>query len=296
MGIMGHGIAQVTAEAGLQVVCVDSSAAAVEKGVSSMRSSLLKVGTKRADKRGADGDAGAAGAAFAEKVMGRVHAGTDMGALSDCDVVIEAVVETLDAKKALFSTLGGLVGPATVLASNTSSLPIGAMAPSSGRPGRFLGLHFFSPVQVMPLLEVVRGSETEEAVFAQGMAFAQAIGKTAVACVDTPGFIVNRLLVPYLAQAIAMVERGHGSVKDVDNAMKLGAGYPMGPLTLADYVGLDTCLFILQGWVRDYPNEPAFFVPKLLEQLVAQGHFGRKSGQGFYTWSGAKPGDVAYSP
>jgi 3-hydroxyacyl-CoA dehydrogenase len=282
MGIMGHGIAQTAAESGLQVVSVDQNAAAVEKGLKAMRESLVKIGSKKGN-----------GEAYAAEVLSRHTSSTSLSAVRDCDVVIEAVVENLEVKKALFRALGQECGAGTVLASNTSSLPITAMAEASGRPRRFLGLHFFSPVQVMGLVEVVRTSQTDGAVVEAGRALAKKMGKTAVTCKDTPGFIVNRLLVPYLAQAIALLERGDAGVEDIDSGMKLGAGHPMGPLMLADYVGLDTCLFILQGWVRDHPAEKAFFVPKLLEAMVKDGRLGRKSGAGFYKWQGAKAVAVA---
>lgn len=221
-------------------------------------------------------------------VLGRISTATDRGALADCDLVIEAIVENLDVKKELYTDLGRIVKPSGILATNTSSLNVGDMIEASGRGDKLVGLHYFNPVQIMQLVEVVRTDVTSTETFDAAMAFAQAQGKTAVACTDTPGFIVNRLLVPYMAQAIALFDRGVGSKADIDKAMQLGCGYPMGPLTLADYVGLDTCLFILQGWVQQFPEDPAFFVPPLLESMVAEGKLGRKSGQGFYTWKGNK--------
>jgi 3-hydroxyacyl-CoA dehydrogenase len=202
--------------------------------------------------------------------------------------VIEAIVEDLDVKKSLFAKLGGLCKEGTILASNTSSFPIMEMAEASGRADRVVGLHFFNPVQLMRLVEVVRTDATSEDAFASARAFGEAVGKTPVACKDTPGFVVNRLLVPYMTQALLMLERGDASKEDIDAAMQFGCGYPMGPLTLTDYVGLDTTLSILQGWVERYPDEPAFAIPAILEQKVAEGKLGRKTGEGFYKWEGDK--------
>ena len=220
--------------------------------------------------------------------VGRITTATDRGALADCDLVIEAIVENLDVKKELYADLGAIVKPSGILATNTSSLNVGDMIDACGRGDKLVGLHYFNPVQVMQLVEVVRTEATSDEAFNAAMAFASAQGKAAVACTDTPGFIVNRLLVPYMAQAIALYSRGVGSKADIDKAMQLGAGYPMGPLTLGDYGGLDTCLFILEGWVKEFPDEPAFFVPPMLRSMVEEGKLGRKSGQGFYKWEGNK--------
>ena len=162
------------------------------------------------------------------------------------------------------------------------------MAEASGRPSRFVGLHFFNPVQLMRLVEVVRTDATDPEVFAAARAFGEAVGKAPVACKDTPGFVVNRLLVPYMSQALLMLDRGDATKEDIDTAMQFGCGHPMGPITLTDYVGLDTTLSILKGWVDKYPNEPAFVIPPILERKVAEGKLGRKSGEGFYTWEGDK--------
>jgi 3-hydroxyacyl-CoA dehydrogenase len=202
--------------------------------------------------------------------------------------VIEAIVEDLDAKKKLFAELGRLCKPDAILASNTSSFPIGEMAEASGRPARFVGLHFFNPVQLMKLVEVVRTAKTDENVFAAARAFGEGVGKTPVACKDTPGFVVNRLLVPYMTQALQMLERGDATKEDIDAAMQYGCGYPMGPITLTDYVGLDTTLSILEGWVARFPKEPAFAIPEILRKKVAEKKLGRKSGEGFYKWQGDK--------
>jgi 3-hydroxyacyl-CoA dehydrogenase len=202
--------------------------------------------------------------------------------------VIEAIVEDLPQKKALFAELGRLCKPGAILSSNTSSFPIGEMAQASGRPKRFVGLHFFNPVQLMKLVEVVRTDATDAEVFAAARSFGEAVGKVPVACKDTPGFVVNRLLVPYMVQALAMLERGDATKEDIDAAMQHGCGYPMGPITLTDYVGLDTTLFILEGWVKRFPKEPAFAIPAVLRQKVAEGKLGRKTGEGFYRWQGDK--------
>jgi 3-hydroxyacyl-CoA dehydrogenase len=202
--------------------------------------------------------------------------------------VVEAIVEDLAVKKKLFAELGKICKPATILASNTSSFPIAEMGAASGRPQNMVGLHFFNPVQLMRLVEVVRTDKTSDEAFAAARAFGEACGKTPVSCKDTPGFVVNRLLVPYMVQAMQMLERGDATKEDIDTAMKLGCGYPMGPIELTDYVGLDTTLSIVEGWTERYPDDPAFAVPKLLEQKVREGKLGRKSGEGFYAWEGDK--------
>jgi len=223
-----------------------------------------------------------------KEVRGRIKGTLDKKDLKDVDLVIEAIVEDLDVKKALFSELGKICASHTVFASNTSSFPIAEMASASGRKARFVGLHFFNPVQLMRLVEVVRTDDTDAEVFAAARAFGEACGKAPVSCKDTPGFVVNRLLVPYMVQAIEMLDRGDASKEDIDTAMQLGCGYPMGPLTLTDYVGLDTTLSILQGWTERYPKEPAFKVPASLAKKVAEGKLGRKSGEGYYRWEGDK--------
>jgi len=184
--------------------------------------------------------------------------------------------------------LGNIAKPSAILASNTSSLPIIDIAKASGRPSKLVGIHFFNPVQLMQLVEVVRTTVTDESAFKTVFDFVKILGKTPVSCKDTPGFIVNRLLVPFLAQSLLLLERGDASIEDIDTGMRLGAGHPMGPIHLADYVGLDTTLFILEGWVKSYPNEPAFVIPNILKQKVKEGKLGRKSGEGFYKWNGDK--------
>ena len=187
-----------------------------------------------------------------------------------------------------YTRLSSIAKSDCVFASNTSSLRITEMAVASQRPDKFVGLHFFNPVQIMRLVEVIRTEHTDDAIYERVKEFGKTVGKTVVCCGDSPGFIVNRLLVPYLAQAMAMVDRKDASIVDIDASMRLGAGHPMGPLELSDYIGLDTALHILEGWVQDFPNEPAFFVPKVLKAKVASGMLGRKSGKGFYKWEGDK--------
>jgi len=278
-GLMGHGIAQVAAQGGCTVVVFETAEAALAAGLGRIDKSLAKLAEKAAEKGGSFDAAG---------VRARITGTLAKADLADCDLVVEAIVEDLDVKKTLFAELGKLCKPETIFASNTSSFPIAAMAEASGRPSRFVGLHFFNPVQLMKLVEVVRTDKTDAAVFEAARAFGVACGKTAIACKDTPGFVVNRLLVPYMSQALLMLERGDASAEDIDIAMKLGTGYPMGPIELTDYVGLDTTLSILEGWVKAHPNEPAFTIPKILASKVAEKKLGRKTGEGFYKWQGDK--------
>ncbi len=278
-GLMGHGIAQVAAQGGCTVVVFETADAALAAGLGRIDKSLAKLAEKAAEKGGSFDAAG---------VRARITGTLAKADLADCDLVVEAIVENLDVKKTLFAELGKLCKPETIFASNTSSFPIAAMAEASGRPSRFVGLHFFNPVQLMKLVEVVRTDKTDAAVFEAARAFGVACGKTAIACKDTPGFVVNRLLVPYMSQALLMLERGDASAEDIDIAMKLGTGYPMGPIELTDYVGLDTTLSILEGWVKAHPNEPAFTIPKILASKVAEKKLGRKTGEGFYKWQGDK--------
>jgi len=282
---MGHGIVQIAAQGGHQVVAMELDQGALDKGVARIEKSLAKLAGKAVEK-GKQTEEEAQ--AWARDVRGRITPSTDPAALNDCDLVVEAIVENLDVKKAFFAELGQSVKPEAIFASNTSSFPIGEMAQASGRPSRFVGLHFFNPVQLMRLVEVVRTDDTDEEVFAAARAFGEACGKSPVGCKDTPGFVVNRLLVPYMVQAIQMLDRGDASKEDIDTAMQLGCGYPMGPLTLTDYVGLDTTLSILEGWTERYPDEPAFAIPESLRQKVAEGKLGRKTGEGYYAWEGDK--------
>ncbi|MGQ0553244.1 MAG: 3-hydroxyacyl-CoA dehydrogenase family protein [Planctomycetota bacterium] len=276
-GLMGHGIVQIAAQAGCTVLAREADQAALDKGLARIRKSLDKLVEKQKTTQ-ADADA----------AFGRVRGTLELKDLSDCDLVIEAIVENIQVKNTLFAELGRLCKPGTIFASNTSSFSIGEMGKASGRPQRMVGLHFFNPVQLMKLVEVVRAKETSGEVFAEAKAFGEACGKVPVAASDTPGFVVNRLLVPYLAEAIRMVERGDATPADVDAGMTLGCGYPMGPFTLLDYVGLDTTLFILEGWHKDEPGNPLFVPPKLLREKVAAKKLGRKTGEGFFKWDGDK--------
>ena len=276
---MGHGIAQVAAQGGMTVAVVETEQKFLDSGLARIDKSLAKLSEKAKEKGGSFDAAG---------IRKRISGSLDKKTLADCDLVIEAIVENLDAKNALFAELGKICKKDAIFASNTSSFPIAAMAKASGRPKQFVGLHFFNPVQLMKLVEVVRTSDTSDEVFAAARAFGEACGKTPVACKDTPGFIVNRLLVPYLVQSLNLLERGDATANDIDTAMKLGCGHPMGPIELTDYVGLDTTLSILEGWVRAHPKETAFMVPPILKKKVAEKKLGRKTGEGFYKWEGDK--------
>jgi 3-hydroxyacyl-CoA dehydrogenase len=282
---MGHGIVQVAAQAGFTVIAVETEQAFLDKGLARVEKSLQKMAKKAVEK-------GKATEEQAEKqateARGRIIGSLDKSMLADCDLVVDAIIEDLEVKKQLFAELGGICKPETIFASNTSSFPIGEMAAASGRPTRFVGLHFFNPVQLMRLVEVVRTDETDDEVFAAARAFGEAVGKKPVACKDTPGFVVNRLLVPYMAQALEMLDRGDATKEDIDAAMQFGCGFPMGPITLTDYVGLDTTLYILEGWTKRFPGESDFRVPAILRRHVDDGKLGRKSGEGFYKWEGDK--------
>jgi 3-hydroxyacyl-CoA dehydrogenase len=283
-GLMGHGIAQVAAEAGYKVSVLDTNSAALQKGIASVESSLKKMNSKLVTK-GTLSEADAM--KKTKEVMDRIDCRTDnftTFAKSGNGLIIEAIIENLQIKRDFYKKLGGETN--AILASNTSSFPIGELADASGRASDVCGLHFFNPVQLMPLVEVVSTSKTSPRTREVAMSFVKTLaGKTPVPCKDTPGFIVNRLLVPYLAEAMAMVDRNDAEIVDIDTAMKLGAGHPMGPLYLADYIGLDTVLSILKGWKEKYPQQ-GFFIPTCLEKLVKEGKLGRKSGQGFYPWGG----------
>lgn len=276
-GLMGHGIAQVAAQAGCDVVVREAEQGALEKGLGRITKSLGKLVEKEKLSQ-----------VQADESSGRISGTLDLSDLADCDLIVEAIIEDLDIKMALYKELGTLCKPQTIFASNTSSFPVIKMGAASGRPERMVGLHFFNPVQLMKLVEVVRTPDTADEVFAEAKAFGEMVGKVPVGASDTPGFIVNRLLVPYMADAMRLVERGDATAEDVDTAMKLGCGYPMGPFTLTDYVGLDTTLAILEGWHESFPDNPIFEPPQLLKDKVAEGKLGRKSGEGFFDWSGDK--------
>ncbi|KAK3769747.1 hypothetical protein RRG08_062087 [Elysia crispata] len=279
-GLMGSGIAQVAAASGHKVTVVDQSQEIIDKASASIQKSLGRVVKKKFP------DDSKAQQTYIADVMSHLSLQTDaVAAVKSADLVIEAIVENLDVKKILFSSLDKEAPSHTIFASNTSSIPIKDIASSTSRLDRFGGLHFFNPVPVMKLVEVIRTPETSDETFSALESFGKAVGKTTVQCKDTPGFIVNRLLVPYMMEAIRLVERGEATPRDVDTAMKLGAGYPMGPFELSDYVGLDTTKFIIDGWTEREPNNPLFSQSELLNKLVAEGKLGVKSGEGFYPYN-----------
>ncbi len=218
-----------------------------------------------------------------DSTLGRLSGAVEFDALASCDIVVEAIVENLDAKRSAYASLEPLVGAHTIFLSNTSSLCITELAASTKRPDRFAGLHFFSPVPLMKLAEVIRGLTTSDETYAQVVAFAQSIGKEAITAPDRPGFIVNRLLVPYLLDAVRAYENGLGTLEDIDKGMNLGCGHPMGPFKLLDFVGLDTTYYIANIMFEEF-REPAYAPPPLLKRMVLAGRLGRKSGRGFYSY------------
>jgi 3-hydroxybutyryl-CoA dehydrogenase len=272
-GLMGSGIAQTAAAAGFTTVVRDVAEPLLEKGRSAIQKSLSRLVEK-----------GKLAAASRDDALSRLSFTTDIGTLRESDIVIEAVTEDLELKNRLWRELDPLCPARTIFASNTSSLTIAAMAASTSRPDRFVGLHFFNPVPLMPLVEVVRTVTTSQDTFDRAYAFATALGKEAVTAVDSPGFIVNLLLVPYLLDAARALERGVASTQDLDRAMQLGCGHPMGPLTLLDYIGLDTVVRIGEIMFDAY-REPRYAAPPLLQRMVVAGFYGRKSGRGFYDYS-----------
>ena len=272
-GLMGSGIAQVCAQAGFPTVVREVSMELVEKGLKGIEKNLTRMVEK-----------GAITEAAKSELRGRLKGTTSLGDLKDCDVIIEAIIEQLGAKRELFTALDSLCPKATIFASNTSSLTITEMATATKRPDRFVGLHFFNPVPVMKLVEVAKTIATDPAVYEEMVAFGAKLGKTPVRASDKPGFIVNRLLVPYLLDAIRALEEGVGSTEDIDNSMKLGCGYPMGPFTLLDFVGLDTTYYIANIMFDEF-REKRFAPPALLKRMVLAGWNGRKAGRGFYDYS-----------
>jgi len=277
-GLMGSGIAQVAANVGCQVTVREVSPQLVEKGLQSIDKNLQRLVDK-----------GTLPQAERDKVRGRLRGTTNLEDLKDCDIVIEAIIEQLPAKRELWGALDKICPKATIFASNTSSLSITEMATFTQRPDRFLGLHFFNPVPVMKLVEVIRTIATDPKVNEEVVAFAVRLGKTPVRTTDRTGFIVNRLLVPYLLDAVRALEEGVGSVEDIDNSMKLGCGHPMGPLALLDFVGNDTTYYIANIMFDEF-KEKRFASPPLLKRMVLSGWNGRKAGRGFYDYSDpAKP-------
>ncbi len=280
-GLMGHGIAQICAQAGWDVVVVESDQERLDKGLAKIEKQLGRAVEKgRLEQADADG------------VRGRIAASLDYADLADCDLVIEAISENLERKLEMWRAVDAVVKPEAFFATNTSSLSVADQAAATGRADRFLGLHFFNPAQVMPLLEVVRADGTGETARDLGFELGDKLGKTTVAAGDNRGFIVNRLLVPYMLDAIRAQEQGVGSIEDIDRGMMAGASHPMGPLTLADFVGLDT-LASIADVMAEYYGEDRFAQPDSLRKLVEAGHYGRKSGRGFYDYSGDSPVAVA---
>jgi 3-hydroxybutyryl-CoA dehydrogenase len=276
-GLMGSGIAEVAARAGYETVVREVDETVLGQGLDRIRKSL-----DRAVERGK------LEAEVRDQTLGRIRGTTALGELAGVDLVIEAIVENLDTKKALFVELDGICPDHAIFASNTSSLTITEMAAATRRPDRFVGLHFFNPVPVMKLVEVVRTIATSEPTFRMAYGFVESLGKQPVEAKDASGFIVNRLLVPYMLDAIRSLEQGLGSIEDIDRAMVLGTGYPMGPFTLGDFVGLDTLFRIAEIMYEEYA-ETRFAPPPLLRRMVTLGRFGRKAGRGFYDYSGEKP-------
>ena len=276
-GLMGHGIAQVSAGAGYATVVREISADALGKGMG-MIQKFLKGGVEK----------GKVTQEAMDKTLANLKGTTELKDLADCDLVIEAVSENLGLKREIFGTLDQACKPAALFASNTSSLSITEMSTFAKRPERFLGLHFFNPVQIMKLVEVVKTINTSEETVKAASDWCRAVGKTVVTVGDSTGFVVNRLLVPYMLDAVRVFEQGLASRDDIDNAMKLGCGYPMGPLLLGDYVGLDTTFYIAEIMFEEF-KEPRFAAPPLLKRMVLAGRHGRKTGRGFYDWSTNPP-------
>jgi 3-hydroxybutyryl-CoA dehydrogenase len=272
-GLMGSGIAQVVATAGHPTVVVEVSQELCDRGIAGIEKQLdrqVQKGLLKAEDRAA--------------TRSRLRATTDRQQLANCDLVIEAVIENLEEKKRLWQSLEPILPQHAILASNTSSLSITEMMRYTSRPQRFLGIHFMNPVPVMKLVEVIRTVETDPEAYETAISFVGELGKTPVRTSDRPGFIVNRLLIPYLLDAIRALEQGTASIADLDRSMQLGCGHPMGPLTLADFIGLDTTYYIANILFEEF-REPRFAPPGLLKRLVLAGWLGRKSGKGFYDYA-----------
>lgn len=282
-GLMGSGIAQVAAQTGHSVCLVDVSREILQNAEDRIQTSIKRVAKKMFAEEPKKGEE------FVAQTLSQIQYSDDaLAAVKSCDLVVEAIVENMQVKQELFAKLDQNAPSSTLFASNTSSLSITEIASATQRRDRFGGLHFFNPVPVMKLVEVVRTVDTSDETFDTLLAFGSAMKKTTVACRDTPGFIVNRLLVPYMAEAVRLLERGDASARDIDTAMKLGAGYPMGPIELMDYVGLDTSKFILDGWHEAYPDNPLFKPTETVNRLVSEGKLGMKTGEGFYTYEKKK--------
>jgi 3-hydroxybutyryl-CoA dehydrogenase len=279
-GLMGSGIAQVSAMAGYDVVVFEAEQKAIDKGFAGIDKSLTKLTEKPADKGGITAEQKSA-------ALGRLKGTLNKQDLADCDLIVEAIIENVEIKKKTFAELDSLVKKDCIFATNTSSISVTELMAATKRPERFIGLHFFNPVPLMKLVEVVKTIATAGDVFEEAVEFGKKVGKVPVRTSDKTGFIVNRLLVPYLLDAIRAYEEGVGSISDIDNAMKLGCGYPMGPFTLLDFVGLDTTYYITHVMFDEF-KERRFASPALLRRLVLAGWYGQKTGKGFYDWSDPK--------
>jgi 3-hydroxybutyryl-CoA dehydrogenase len=275
-GLMGSGIAQVSAVAGYDVVVLEQEQKFLDKGFAGIEKSLAKMAEKP-ERSGVTPEK-------AKESRARITGATAQQALADCDIIIEAIIENVEVKKKTFAELDAIVKKDAIFASNTSSISITEVAAATKRADKFVGLHFFNPVPLMKLVEVVRTIATSDAAFETAFEFGKSLGKVPVRTSDKTGFIVNRLLVPYLLDAIRAYEEGVGSIPDIDNSMKLGCGYPMGPFTLLDFVGLDTTYYISQVMFDEF-RERRFASPPLLKRLVMAGWYGRKSGKGFYDYA-----------
>ena len=271
-GLMGSGIAQVSATAGFKVTVVEVEQKFIEKGFAGIEKSLTKFAEKGTLTEKPD------------SIRARLKGTTNKQELADCDIIIEAIVENVEEKKKMYESIDGIAKKDTIFATNTSSISVTELLSATNRPDRFIGLHFFNPVPLMKLVEVVRTIATANDVYDTAIEFAKKLGKVPVRTSDRTGFIVNRLLVPYLLDAIRAYEEGVGSIPDIDNAMKLGCGYPMGPFTLLDFVGLDTTYFITHVMYDEF-KERRFASPPLLKRLVLAGWYGRKTGKGFYDYA-----------
>jgi 3-hydroxybutyryl-CoA dehydrogenase len=271
-GLMGSGIAQVAATAGFDTTVLEVEQKYIDKGFAGIQKSLGKFAEKGTIKE------------TPQAILGRLKGTTNKQDLASCDIVIEAIIENVPQKKEMYASLDGIVKKDAIFASNTSSISITELMSATKRPERFIGLHFFNPVPLMKLVEVVKTIATADDVYHSAYDFAKKLGKVPVRTSDKTGFIVNRLLVPYLLDAVRAYEEGVGSIDDIDNAMKLGCGYPMGPFTLLDFVGLDTTYYITHVMYDEF-KERRFASPPLLKRLVMAGWYGRKTGKGFYDYS-----------